>query len=69
MEFRNYFDVPREEIDEKGVMNYLEGLYRKIGAPKGRIRAWYSLPHEDKGIKRICVYYSADEIQEKQAAR
>ncbi len=69
MEFRNYFDVPREEIDEKDVMSYLERLYKKIGAPKGRIRAWYSLPHEDKGIKRICVFYSADKIQEKQSVR
>jgi len=69
MEFINYFDIPREELDEIGMMNYLERLYKKIGAPRGRIRAWYSLPHEDKGIKRICVFYTTDEIQEKQAVR
>lgn len=69
MEFINYFDIPREELDEIGMMNYLERLYKRIGAPKGRIRAWYSLPHEDKGIKRICVFYTMDEIQKKQAAR
>jgi len=69
MEFINYFDIPREELDDIGMMSFLERLYRGIGAPKGRIRAWYSLPHEDKGIKRICVFYTIDEIQEKQAAR
>ncbi len=69
MEFINYFDIPREELDEMGMMNYLERLYRRIGAPKGKIRAWYSLPHEDKWIKRICVFYTTDEIQEKQAVR
>ena len=69
MEFINYFDIPREELEEVGMMSYLERLYRRIGAPKGRIKAWYSLPHEDKGIKRICVFYTMDEIQEKQAVR
>ena len=68
MEFINYFDIPREELDDIGLMSYLERLYKRIGAPKGRIRAWYSLPHEDKGIKRICVFYTIDKIQEKQAA-
>ena len=68
MEFINYFDIPREELDDIGMMSFLERLYRRIGAPKGRIRAWYSLPHEDKGIKRICVFYTMDKIQEKQAA-
>ena len=68
MEFINYFDIPREELDDIGMMSFLERLYRRIGAPKGRIRAWYSLPHEDKGIKRICVFYTIDKIQEKQAA-
>ena len=69
MEFINYFDIPREELDDIGMMSYIERLYRRIGAPKGRIRAWYSLPHEDKGIKRICVFYIIDEIKEKQVVR
>jgi hypothetical protein len=69
MEFINYFDIPREDLEETSMMRFLERLYKRIGAPKGRIRAWYSLPHEDKGFKRICVFYTTDEIQEKQAAR
>jgi len=60
MQFSNYFDIPIEELEGTSMINYLEQLYRRINAPKGRIQAWYILPHEEKGIKRVCVYYKVD---------
>ena len=57
MQFSNYFDIPVEELENRTMLNYLEELYRNINVPKGKIQAWYILPHEDKGIKRVCVYY------------
>lgn len=57
MQFSNYFDIPIEELEDKSMLSYLEELYRRISAPKGKIQAWYILPHEEKGIKRVCVYY------------
>ncbi|MHA1198455.1 MAG: hypothetical protein ACTSQF_03790 [Candidatus Heimdallarchaeaceae archaeon] len=69
MEFINYFDIPKEELEDQSIMSYLEKLYRSIEAPIGRVRAWYALPHEDKDMKRICVFYSIDQFKEKKVAR
>lgn len=69
MEFINYFDIPKDELEDQNIMSYLEKLYRSIDAPKGEIRAWYSLPHEDKNMKRFCVFYKIEQISERKAAR
>ncbi|MHA1952599.1 MAG: hypothetical protein ACXAAM_05145 [Candidatus Heimdallarchaeaceae archaeon] len=60
MQFSNYFDIPVEELENMSMISYLEQLYRRINAPKGKIQAWYILPHEEKGIKRVCVYYKTE---------
>ena len=69
MEFINYFDIPKKELENQSIMSYLKNLYKSIEAPEGSVRAWYSLPHEDKDMKRICVFYSIDQIKEKKVAR
>ena len=69
MEFINYFDIPKKELENISVLSYLEELYRSIEAPLGKVRAWYSLPHEDKNMRRICVFYRIEQFKEKKRAR
>lgn len=69
MEFINYFDIPKKELEGQNIMSYLKELYQSIEVPLGKVRAWYSLPHEDKDMKRICVFYSIDQLKEKKAVR
>ena len=69
MQFSNYFDIPVEELEDKSMISYLEQLYRRINAPKGKIQAWYILPHEEKGIKRVCVYYKIEKTPKIRAGK
>ena len=69
MQFSNYFDIPKEELENKSILSYLELLYARIKAPKGMIQAWFVLPHEDENIKRICVFYKIEEMLEKKVVR
>ncbi len=69
MEFVNYFDIPKKELENQSILSYLAELYKSIEAPSGKVRAWYSLPHEDKDMKRLCVFYSVKQFKEKKIAR
>ena len=69
MKFLNYFDIPKEELEDKEVMEYLQQIFKKINAPKGKIQAWFSLPHQDDDMRRVCVYYKIDEEKGKEAAK
>ena len=69
MQFSNYFDIPEEELENESIISYLQQLYKRLNAPKGKIQAWYLLPHEEKGIKRVCVYYKINKIAKKKAVR
>ncbi|MCG3216347.1 MAG: hypothetical protein KAS63_06485 [Candidatus Heimdallarchaeota archaeon] len=69
MQFSNYFDIPVEELENMSMISYLEQLYRRINAPKGKIQAWYILPHEEKGIKRVCVYYKTEKTPKIRAGK
>jgi len=69
VKFFNYFDIPKEEIENRDVMTYLENIYKKLGAPKGRVLAWYTLPHENRNVKRLCVFYRIDEQPSREAAK
>ena len=69
MELINYFDIPKEELENQNILEYLEEIYRSIDAPLGKVRAWYSLPHEDKNMKRICVFYAVEQFKERKVAR
>ena len=61
MKYLNYFDVPDEELKSQDIKEYLHSIYKKIKVPKGEIKAIQILPHEDKGIKRICAIYEVEE--------
>ena len=61
MEFLNYFDIPDEELKYKDVKDYVDSIYRKFNAPKGKIHSLQILPHEEKGIKRVCAIYKVEE--------
>ena len=61
MKYLNYFDVPDEELKKKDVSEYLHSIYKKIKVPKGKITSMQILPHEDKGIRRICAIYEVEE--------
>jgi hypothetical protein len=61
MEFLNYFDIPDEELEYRDVKDYVNSIYRKLNAPKGKIHSLQILPHEEKGIKRVCAIYKVEE--------
>jgi len=61
MEFLNYFDISDEELKYKNVKDYVDSIYKKLNAPKGKIRSIQLLPHEDKGMKRVCAIYKVEE--------
>ena len=60
MEFLNYFDIPDEELKYRDIKDYVDSIYRKLNAPKGKIYSLQILPHEEKGIKRVCAIYKVD---------
>ena len=61
MEFLNYFDIPDEELKYRDIKDYVNSIYRKFGAPKGKIYSLQILPHEEKGMKRVCAIYKIEE--------
>ncbi|MCK5159219.1 MAG: hypothetical protein KAR08_08680 [Candidatus Heimdallarchaeota archaeon] len=61
MKYLNYFDVPDEELKSKDAKEYLNTIYKKIKAPRGKITSMQILPHEEKGMRRICAIYEVDE--------
>ena len=61
MKYLNYFDVPEEELETKDVREYLHSIYKKIRVPRGKITSLQILPHEEKGMRRICAIYEVDE--------
>ena len=61
MKYLNYFDVTDEELKSQDIKEYIYSIYKKIKVPKGEIKAIQILPHEDKGIKRICAIYEVKE--------
>ena len=61
MEFLNYFDIPEEELKHKDVKDYVYSIYKKLNAPKGKIHSLQLLPHEEKGMKRVCAIYKIEE--------